>query len=103
IRRVLEEVPGVESAFVHGSFGTGVKTRPTSDVDVLVLGSVDHRLLRNRLRDVERRTGRAVDVVAYEPEEFASLVRERNSFARSIVDGEVKPLIGDISDLPGRG
>ena len=99
LRRLLEGLPGVHAAFIHGSFAAGAKFRPSSDVDVLVLGDVDYRVLRTRLRELERRMGREIDVVAYGLEEFASLVREGNSFARSIVDGEVKPLVGDVSDL----
>jgi len=99
LRRLLEGLPGVHAAFIHGSFAAGAKIRPSSDVDVLVLGDVDYRVLRTRLRELERRMGREIDVVAYGLEEFASLVREGNSFARSIVDGEVKPLVGDVSDL----
>lgn len=102
IRHALEGLPGLEAAFVHGSFATGRKVRPASDVDVLVLGSVDYRVMRKRLRDVERRTGRQIDVVAYEPEEFASLLREGNSFARSVVEGEPRPLVGNLARLPGR-
>ena len=103
IRRALEGLPGVASAFVHGSLANGTRVRPASDVDVLVLGTVDYRALRKRLREVERRTGRQVDVVAYEPAEFEALVREGNSFARSVVEGEPRPLVGGLSDLPGRG
>ena len=99
LRHLLEGLPGVQAAFIHGSFANGAKTRPSSDVDVLVLGNVDYRLLRTRLRALERRTARAIDVMAYEPEEFASLVREGNSFAHSIIAGDVKPLVGEISDL----
>jgi len=102
IRRALEGLPGVEAAFVHGSFATGTNMRPASDVDVLVLGSVDYRVMRKRLREVERRTGRQVDVVVYEPDEFAALVREGNSFARSVVEGEPRPLVGSLARLPGR-
>jgi predicted nucleotidyltransferase len=101
IRAALEGLPGVDAAFIHGSFARGAKIRPLSDVDLLVLGNVDHRSLRRRLRAVERRSGREIDVRAYQPAEFAALTSAGNSFARGILRGPVRPLIGSSADLPG--
>lgn len=100
IRAALEGLPGVHAAFVHGSFARGTGIRPLSDIDVLVLGNVDHRSLRRRLREVERRSGREIDVLAYEPSEFAALARAGNSFARGILRGPVRALVGSTADLP---
>lgn len=94
LRRALEEVPGVEAAFIHGSFASGTKIRPTSDVDLLVLGDADPHLLRRRLRRVERQLGREIDLLAYTSAEFASLLESGNSLARRINRGPVKSLIG---------
>jgi predicted nucleotidyltransferase len=101
LRRALNDVPGVESAFLHGSYGTGAVVRPTSDIDVLVLGTADPHTLRRRLRQVERKVGREIDVTAYAPEEFAELVRIGNSFAQQIAGGPVQALVGSTADLPG--
>lgn len=99
LRDALSDLPGVEAAFIYGSFADGTKLRPASDVDVLVLGDVDYTLLRRRLRDVERRVGREIDMLAYGREEFASLARSGNGLTRSIVGGPVKTLVGSIEDL----
>ncbi len=99
LRRALEDVPGVEAAFIHGSFATGTKIRPSSDVDILVLGSADPHLLRRRLRDAESQLGREVDILAYTRAEFASLVESGNSLALGIIGGPVKPLIGSVDAL----
>ncbi len=94
LRRALEEVPGVEAAFIHGSFASGKRIKPTSDVDVLVLGSADPHALRREIRRVESRVGREIDVLAYTPAEFASLARSGNSLVGGIIRGPVMPLIG---------
>jgi predicted nucleotidyltransferase len=94
LRRTLKAVPGIEAAFIHGSFATNTKLRPTSDVDVLVLGSVDPRALRRRIRKIEGRLGREIDVMAYTPEEFAALAADGNSLVRGIIRGPVTPLLG---------
>ncbi len=96
----LNDVEGVEAAFLHGSIAEATRIRPTSDVDLLVLGDVDYRALRRRLREVERRIGREVDVLVYGREEFAELARRGNSLARSILEGPVTPLVGSAEDLP---
>ena len=94
LRRALTDVPGVEAAFIHGSFAKKAKLRPTSDVDVLVLGRADPRALRRRIRRIEDRVGREIDVMAYTPEEFAALAESGNSVVRGIIRGPVTPLVG---------
>ena len=99
LRRVLEGMPGVEAAFIHGSFATQTKIKPTSDVDLLVLGDADPHALRRSLRKVETRVGREIDVLAYRPEEFAALAESGNSLARRIIRGPVTPLVGSSEAL----
>jgi len=99
LRRALEDVAGVEAAFIHGSFASGTKVRPTSDIDVIVLGNADPHALRRRIRQVESRLGREIDVLAYSRDEFASLAESGNSLARGIVRGPVTTLIGSPDAL----
>ena len=93
LKRALEDVPGLKAAFIHGSFAEK-KLRPTSDVDLLVLGNVDPHALRRRVRELEGRLGREIDVMAYTPEEFAALASDGNSLVRGIIRGPVTPLVG---------
>jgi predicted nucleotidyltransferase len=100
LREALKDMPGVQAAFLHGSYAQGTRISPESDVDVLVLGSPNPHELRKRLRDVEQRVGREIDVLAYTPDEFAALARAGNSFANQILKGPVQPLVGSLDDLP---
>jgi predicted nucleotidyltransferase len=100
ISRALQSVPGIEAAFIHGSFADNNGIRPRSDVDLLVLGEVDPHALRRQLRQIERGIGRTIDVTLYSPKEFDALFRSGNSFARGIVRGPTKPLVGTLDDLP---
>jgi predicted nucleotidyltransferase len=99
LRRALEDLPGVEAAFIYGSFARGTKIRPLSDVDVLVLGDVDYHVLRRRVREIERRVGREIDLLAFAPNEFAALARSGNGLARAILDGPVQPIVGSVDVL----
>ena len=94
LKRALEDVPGLEAAFIHGSFAEKTNLRPTSDVDLLVLGNVDSHALRRRVREIEGRVGREIDVMAYTPEEFAALAADGNSLVRGIMRGPVTALVG---------
>lgn len=99
LRRALEGVRGVEAAFIHGSFAKQTKIKPTSDVDLLVLGDADPHALRRAVRRVEARVGREIDVMAYRPDEFAMLAKGGNSLVRGIIRGPVTPLVGSAEAL----
>jgi len=99
LRQALESVPGVEAAFIHGSFAKQTKIKPTSDVDLLVLGDADPHMLRRRIRKVEARVGREIDVLAYRPDEFAALAESGNSLVRGIIRGPVTPVVGSPEAL----
>jgi predicted nucleotidyltransferase len=77
--------------------------RPTSDVDLLVLGEPDPHALRRRLRSVESVIGREIDLLAYSQAEFESLVRQGNSLANGIVRGPTEAVIGSLDQLQAMG
>ena len=79
LRAALAAVPGVEEAQVYGSYARGTE-RPMSDVDVLVIGSVDRAYLSERLVEIEQDLGREVNVTAYERAEFDALLRAGDPF-----------------------
>lgn len=65
LQEALAGVPGVEEAFLYGSYARGDE-RPASDLDLMVIGPVDQEMLTERLTDVERDLGRDVNVTSYE-------------------------------------
>ena len=93
LKELLESEPGVELAALHGSWVSG-QLRPTSDVDLLVLGEPELHRLRRGLNEVERRHGRRIDVTVLTRQEFADRLRRGNSFARSIAEQPRELLVG---------
>lgn len=89
LRAALAAVPGVEDAYLYGSYARGTE-RPTSDLDVLVVGSVDRASLSERLVELEQELGREVNVTAYERAELDAL---RRSGDRFIADVFSNPLV----------
>lgn len=85
LREALATVPGVEEAYLYGSYARGTE-RPTSDLDVLVLGSVDRARLSERLVDLEQDLGRDVNVTAYERAELDALRRAGDPFLTDVFE-----------------
>ncbi len=83
----LVDVAGIEEAWIFGSHARGTE-RPSSDIDLLVIGPVDRAALSERLVDVEQELGRDVNVVAYTRKELADLVSAGDPF---IVDVLASP------------
>jgi predicted nucleotidyltransferase len=86
VRVALEGLPGVEEAFLYGSYARGDE-RATSDIDLMVVGSVDQVLLSDRITDVERDLGRDVNPTIYERAEYERLQRDGDRFLESVLGG----------------
>jgi predicted nucleotidyltransferase len=92
LRAALEDVAGIEEAFIFGSYARRTD-RADSDVDVLVIGTPDRRLLAERLVEVEQDLGRDVSVSAYRREELDRLRASGDPFLADVLGGPLVPLI----------
>jgi predicted nucleotidyltransferase len=97
LRDALAELP-IAAAVLHGSWVTGPLTAD-SDIDLLVVGDVDLREVRRRVRPVGQRAGRTIDVTVFGADEFRELARRRASFARHVFYDETRPIIGALSTI----
>ncbi|MDO8485842.1 MAG: nucleotidyltransferase domain-containing protein [Candidatus Limnocylindrales bacterium] len=79
LQAALATVPGVEEAYLYGSYARRTE-RPTSDLDVLVVGAVDRTTLSERLVELEQDLGRDINVTAYERAELDALVLAGDPF-----------------------
>ena len=73
--------------------------RATSDVDLMVIGSVNLANLSPRLRRAEERSGREVNVTVYSAEEFRQKVKMRDHFLRAVLRGRKQFVKGSSIDL----
>lgn len=99
LRRRLAPIAGIEAAAIFGSFATGEAVKPTSDIDVLVIGDADTDVLEREVREVERLAGRDVNLTRYDREDWLDRLRQGSGFARTVLD---RPLVMLIGELPGR-
>ena len=85
-------------AFVHGSIARR-EEGATSDVDLMVIGSVGLADLAPTLAKVEKRLGREVNVTDYSVEEFRKKVTEGDHFLTTVLNGSVQFVKGEQRDL----
>jgi predicted nucleotidyltransferase len=99
LQRLLEQLDTrVDIAFVYGSIARG-EERPTSDVDLLVIGAVGLAELAPGLRKVEGQLGREVNVTSYSPSEFKDKVDARDHFLTEVLRAPKQFVKGSQRDL----
>jgi predicted nucleotidyltransferase len=84
----------IQFAFVYGSFARGEESA-TSDVDLLVIGSVTLDDLLERLTPVEATLRRPVNPSIYSLDELLVKLRDNHHFLSTIQKGNAVFLIGD--------
>lgn len=87
LREALEGVPGIDEAFIYGSYARG-EDRPSSDIDLMVVGAASRRALSERLRSVESDLGRDINVTRYTRADLDRLRRSRDAFVTDVFGGK---------------
>jgi predicted nucleotidyltransferase len=83
----------VKTAFIYGSQAAGTAAQ-ASDVDLLVVATVDEMALHKIVTQAEEQLGRMVNYTLLSPREFARRRRERDGFIARILRGPKIPLLG---------
>lgn len=92
----------VELAFVYGSVARG-EQRASSDIDLMVIGSVSLSALLKALRPVTETLRREVNPTVYSRDEFARKAKEGHSFVERILAEPKIFLKGDARELGQSG
>jgi predicted nucleotidyltransferase len=99
LRESLRRVAGeIDIAFVFGSVAQG-KEKPTSDVDLLVVGSVPFANVVEASHAARVRLGREVNPVVMSKDAFWSKRRARDRFVSRVMKEPKIFVIGDASEL----
>lgn len=94
----IREIPGIELAFIYGSFAKGLE-RADSDVDLFVVGDVDLNIIDTVLQDTEKAFGRTINYVVYDLKEFKEKLAARDGFIIDVINGEKIVLKGDAGEF----
>ena len=88
----------IELAFIYGSIARG-QERASSDVDLMIVGSVKQIDLVPVLRKLENRFRREVNATLYSPLEFRGKLAAGDHFLRSVLKGRTILLKGSPDEL----
>lgn len=94
----LSELGEIDYALIYGSFARGEETE-NSDIDLLVIGSVDEEKLVPIIGSIEKKIGREVNYILWTAAEFEKRAKERHNLLLDISDKPFIMLIGDINEF----
>lgn len=101
LREVLTAEPGIELAFIYGSY-VGGQDDTTSDIDVFVLGKPDWERLSSLTRHLLDEFGREVNVVAWTERDLARALERGSGFFETIKEQPKMWILGDDDELQQR-
>ncbi len=97
LKRALEPVAGIASAWIFGSFAKG-EADAASDIDLLIVGRPDQALLSQEIRKAEKALHREVSYTVFTPGELKRRLAKRDPFVTDIWNGKRIGLIQDDND-----
>jgi predicted nucleotidyltransferase len=93
----------IDVAFIFGSVARGVETEG-SDVDVLIIGSIDFGTVVDALHPAQQQLAREINPKVFSAQGWRSKLKEKNPFVADVLAKKKILLIGDEHGLaePGR-
>ena len=97
LKKSLQPVNGIESAWIFGSFAKG-EADVNSDIDLLIVGRPDQARLSREIRKTEKALHREVSYTVFTPEELKRRIARHDPFVMDIWNGKRIGLIQDGND-----
>ncbi len=95
LKTALEKMRSdIEYAFIYGSYAKG-KEVADSDVDVIIIGTVDLDRLDSLISGLEKKLGRTINYITYSRKEFKEKTRARDGFIIDVLKDKKIMLAGD--------
>ena len=98
LKESLKKVKGVEYAFIYGSFAKGGE-KESSDIDLLIIGKIDEGKLIDKIKILEKKLQRDINLTLYEKSDFIKKKMEGNPFILEVIKEKKFFLIGDEDEL----
>jgi len=95
LRAALADVPGIERAFIYGSWAAryAQQSGPVpNDIDLLVIGDMDRHAVDDAIADVEKMLRREVNVRRITSEAWK---RDNGSFKKTVLSRPIVDVIGE--------
>ncbi len=97
LKRALESVPGIESAWLYGSFAKK-EADAASDIDVLIVGQPGQVRLAAEMRKAEKALRREINYTVLTSLELNRRLARRDAFLADVWNGKRIGLIGHDDD-----
>jgi len=108
LREYLADVSGITYAFVFGSAAEG-RERPTSDIDLLIIGDAEDKIISERIFSVQRKTGKEINFIVWSTADFLDKIAENSGFLKNIAAkkrvwllGEEDGFVRALKERPGK-
>ncbi|MGH9446499.1 MAG: nucleotidyltransferase domain-containing protein [Terriglobia bacterium] len=93
ITQFLEKIGGIEEAYLYGSFARNQQDAG-SDIDVIVIGVPDEKLLAEAAQNLERQLGREINYTVLTRQEFERRRERKDAFLENVWRNKRISLIG---------
>lgn len=101
LREGLEGRDDVEAAAIFGSWARG-EAGPSSDIDLLVIGTATQERLETDLRPVSKSAGREINFVIFPRNELRRRLDAGSGFLRAVLEGPLIALVSDVRRIAGQ-
>lgn len=98
MKDAFEGLTGIKYALIYGSFAKGTE-RVGSDIDLLVIGSVDEDALLKAVSKVQTDIGREINYILWTEKEFLEKARSRIPLVREISRTSVIMIAGEENEF----
>jgi predicted nucleotidyltransferase len=98
LRDTLSSLENIKAALIFGSFASKSE-KETSDIDVMVIGKPDMSLLNEKIRDLEQKLKREINISVYARSEYQAKKKTKSGFILDILKNPKVMLIGNEDDL----
>jgi len=102
LKSAVEAVPGIQSAWLYGSFAKN-EVDATSDIDLLIVGLPDQHLLASRIRATEKLLRREINYTVFTPQELDGRLAAGDAFLNDIWNGKRIAVVDHGQDKAAEG
>lgn len=97
LSKVLK-IYNIQYALIYGSFARGTETE-TSDMDLLIIGTVDRDMISRAIFNVGRKIGREINFILWNKKEFQEKIKQKISLLNNIQHDDIIMIRGDENEF----
>lgn len=94
LKEKLRELKNIKYAFIYGSYAKSKETKD-SDIDLIIVGSVNMDKLNESMEDIEEKLNREINYSIYSEKEFKEKKKNKDGFLMDVLEEDKIILIGD--------